>query len=127
MDAAGNLYVADKEGSVVRKVTPLGVIETLAGDGVQGYAGDGGPASNATLAIPTAIAVDSSGDVYISENDDNRVRVVTFPLEPATPPTTLSVPVFGTGYVAGGPISGSPSLVRIRMGTNLASCNWRAR
>jgi sugar lactone lactonase YvrE len=74
LDAAGNLYIADTTNNRVRKVAPNGVITTFAGAGAPGDAGDGGPATRALLNLPTGVAVDAAGNVYISEGV--RVRKV---------------------------------------------------
>jgi sugar lactone lactonase YvrE len=68
VDAAGNLYIADSNNSVVRKVTPAGIISTVAGTGgSQGYAGDGGAATSAKMMAPFGVALDSSGNLYIAD------------------------------------------------------------
>jgi uncharacterized protein (TIGR03437 family) len=80
LDAAGNLYIADSLNNRVRMVNTQGAISTFAGDGTvnpPGFWGDTGPAVNASLHLPTALAVDSSGKVYIAVSSDNTVRVVT--------------------------------------------------
>jgi sugar lactone lactonase YvrE len=77
LDSAGNLYIADTSNNVVRKVTRLGVITTVAGNGTYGYAGDDGPATNAQFRSPTAVAFDSSGNLYIADGHNARIRVVT--------------------------------------------------
>lgn len=77
VDAAGNLYIADSGASRVRKVTPAGIITTIAGTGVPGYNGDGQPAAQAQLDDPSAVAIDRAGNLYISEQGNNRVRKVT--------------------------------------------------
>ena len=64
VDAKGNLYIADAVNNLIRKVTPSGIISSIAGDAAgrtYGYAGDGGPAAKALLNHPQAVAVDSSG------------------------------------------------------------------
>jgi sugar lactone lactonase YvrE len=66
-DASGNLYIADGGTSRVRKVDTLGVITTFAGSGFSGSAGDGGPATSALLRSPSALTIDSSGNVYIAD------------------------------------------------------------
>ncbi|MCZ6489067.1 MAG: SMP-30/gluconolactonase/LRE family protein, partial [Acidobacteria bacterium] len=76
VDAAGNLYIAEKFNNRVRKVNTTGIITTVAGDGSFGFSGDGGQAINASLDTPLAVAVDGSGNLYISDNGNNRVRMV---------------------------------------------------
>jgi sugar lactone lactonase YvrE len=75
-DPAGNLVFADLGNSVVRKITPAGIISTIAGNGVFGYSGDGGPATQASLGSPWAVVYDSKGDLYISDTGDEVVRRV---------------------------------------------------
>ena len=76
VDAAGNLYIADYEHHRVRKVGTNGIITTVAGTGAIGSSGDGGPATNATLYLPTDLDVDAAGNLYIAEYYGNRVRKV---------------------------------------------------
>jgi sugar lactone lactonase YvrE len=75
VDSAGNLYIADAANYRIRKVWN-GVITTVAGDGTQGFSGDNGPATSAQLYMPVAVAVDSAGDLYISDFS-NRIRKVS--------------------------------------------------
>ena len=65
VDRAGNLFVPEDGGNRVRKVSPSGIITTLAGNGAFGSAGDDGPATSAQLRAPTGVAVDSSGNLFI--------------------------------------------------------------
>ncbi len=76
MDSAGNLYIADFNNGVVRKVTSAGIMSTVAGTGGCCYTGDGGPAAKATLFGPTGLAVDSAGNLYIADTEDNAIRKV---------------------------------------------------
>lgn len=75
-DAAGNLYITDILNYVVRVVNLSGIITTYAGNGTAGYGGDGGPATSARLNFPRGMAVDSSGNLYIADTLNHRVRVV---------------------------------------------------
>lgn len=77
VDSAGNLYIADFGNNVVREVTSGGIISTLAGTGSQGYSGDGTPASHSRLNGPQSVAVDKTGNVYIADQMNSRVRMVT--------------------------------------------------
>jgi sugar lactone lactonase YvrE len=77
MDAVGNLYIADSYNHRIRKITTTGIISTVAGNGKQGYSGDGGPAASAQLFNPNAIAVDSSGNLYIADTWNHSIRKVT--------------------------------------------------
>jgi RHS repeat-associated protein len=78
LDSAGNLYIADSSNHVIRKVTiSTGVISTVAGTGWPSYCCDGGPALDAQLHFPSGIAVDSTGNIYIADTDNNRIREVT--------------------------------------------------
>jgi uncharacterized protein (TIGR03437 family) len=77
LDAAGNLYIADADDSRIRKVAPGGIITTVAGTGHAGFGGDGGPATAAELNTPYGVAVDRSGDLFIADLGNARVREVT--------------------------------------------------
>lgn len=76
IDAAGAIYVVDAGNQRVRKIATSGIITTIAGTGVAGFSGDGGLAVNAQLHDPTAIAVDTSGNLYIADTGNNRIRKV---------------------------------------------------
>src|ERR1035437_6377065 len=76
VDSAGNLYIADLDNYRVRKVTH-GTITTVAGNGSPGFSGDGGPATLASLSQPTGVAVDSAGNLYIADPNNQRVRKVS--------------------------------------------------
>jgi sugar lactone lactonase YvrE len=76
-DAAGNLYIAEMGNHRVRKVTPGGVISTVAGSGATASSGDGGSATAAGIPYPVGIAANGSGTLYVSEFYGHRVRRVT--------------------------------------------------
>ena len=118
VDAAGNVYIADTVNSRIRKVSN-GIISTIAGNGVEGYSGDGGPASLAQLYSSHDVAVDKAGNVYIADTDNSVIRE----LQPSLPTisaggvanaasyqTQISpgalASVFGTGF---GALTASPA------------------
>ncbi len=77
IDASGRLYVAERAADRVRRIDPAtGAIETIAGLGVRGYSGDGGPATRAMLNAPTDVAIDAAGNVVISDTGNERIRRV---------------------------------------------------
>ena len=77
VDAAGNPFICDSLDSRVRMVSAAGIITTVAGNGAKGFSGDGGPATSAALSGPVAAAVDGSGNLFIAEIGNNRVRMVS--------------------------------------------------
>jgi len=111
VDAAGNLFLSEFEGHRVRKVSPDGRISTVAGTGVGGFGGDGGPATLAQLAYPAGLAVDRSGALYIADSQNNRVRKILAggniatalggsPATALVTPLAVAVDVSGALYVA---------------------------
>jgi sugar lactone lactonase YvrE len=77
VDGSGNIYIADNNNSCIRKVNTLGIITTAAGNGtLQGYGGDGGPATSAKMIWPYGVALDGSGNIYVADTYNNRVRKV---------------------------------------------------
>ena len=77
MDSAGNIFISDYNNNVIRKVSVGGVISTIAGNGTQGYSGDGGSALNAQLHGPLGLALDGSGNLYIADSGNYVVRIVS--------------------------------------------------
>ncbi len=75
-DASGNLYFAETANHIVRRVSTAGTLTTLAGTGVQGFAGDGGPATAAMLDSPSSVAIDASGNVFVADAHNHRIRRV---------------------------------------------------
>jgi uncharacterized protein (TIGR03437 family) len=75
-DTAGNIYIADTGNNRVRRVTPAGVINTIAGTGEAGFSGDGGLALQARLAAPRGVAVDAQGILFIADSGNHRIRRV---------------------------------------------------
>lgn len=77
VDAAGNVYIADKQNARIRRVSTAGIITTVAGNGIAGFAGDGGSAILARLNQPDDIAVDAAGNLYLLDQGNQRVRKVS--------------------------------------------------
>ena len=75
-DAAGNVYIAEYFNNVIRKVDPSGIISTIAGNGSAGFSGDGGPATAAQLNGPRGITLDGSGNMYIADKFNERIRKI---------------------------------------------------
>jgi len=100
LDAAGNMYIVDTANHRIRRVTPAGIITTIAGSGVRGFFGDGGLATNAQLSLPFAVAVDGAGNVFIADNNNYRIRRVGT--------DGIITTVAGDGRIGSGP-SGVPA------------------
>jgi uncharacterized protein (TIGR03437 family) len=92
VDAASNVYIADSGNGRIRRVTPNGIIATVAGNGLFRFSGEGGPAITATLYLPQGSAADAAGNLYISEPYRNRVRRIS--------PTGILTTYVGTGRAA---------------------------
>lgn len=76
VDVSGNIYVADQWNHRVRKINTSGIISTIAGTGTAGYGGDGGQAISAQLNAPNGVAVDGSGNIFIADTNNHRIRKV---------------------------------------------------
>ena len=90
IDASGNIYLADGDNNVIRKVSTNGIITTIAGNGTSGYSGDGGIATAAQLNFPIGIAVDASGNIFVADKNNKRIRKVNT--------NGIITTVAGTGY-----------------------------
>jgi hypothetical protein len=76
VDVSGNVYIADAWNQRIREVNTSCIISTIAGNGTEGFSGDGGAATNAEMILPEGVAVDGSGNVYIADEHNYRVREV---------------------------------------------------
>jgi sugar lactone lactonase YvrE len=80
LDSGGDLYIADSGDSRIRMISPAGIVTTVAGFGLPGrpgYSGDGGPGTAAQLSWPKDVAFDGSGNLYIADTGNNRIRMVS--------------------------------------------------
>ena len=112
VDAAGNLYIADHAGSRIRRVGVNGIITTVAGTGIRGYGGDGGPGVAAKLSDPSDVDVDAAGNVYIADVGNHRVRKLT--------PTGTITTIAGTGSNGYGGMGGPATQAEIANPLGLA-------
>jgi sugar lactone lactonase YvrE len=104
-DGSGNEYIADNQNNVIRKITPAGVISTVAGNALAkpGYSGEGGLATNAQLNDPRAVAVTAAGDILISDTGNQRVRWIDHTFGTITTIAGNGI----AGYNGDGPATGS--------------------
>ena len=78
VDSLGNIFIADTDNSVVREVVAVtGDIQTIAGNGTEGYSGDGGPATSAQLVNPISVSGASPGNVFVADTGNSRIRELT--------------------------------------------------
>ena len=91
LDSSGNIYIADTNNHRIRKVDASGIITTVAGNGTMGYSGDGGSATTAKLWAPKSIATDGSGNIYIGDTNNHRIRKVN--------PSGIITTVAGNGTI----------------------------
>jgi len=77
VDSSGNIYIADTYNLRIRVVNSAGIINTIAGNGTQGNNGDGGPATSAQFGLPTGVAADNQGNVFIADFGNNRIRRIS--------------------------------------------------
>jgi hypothetical protein len=105
LDGSGNLYIADVYGDKIRKVNTSGTISTIVGTGAHGFSGDGGAATAAMLNHPSGLAFDGSGNLYICDNGNFRIRKVT--------PSGTITTVAGNGTYAYGGDGGAATAAQL--------------
>jgi uncharacterized protein (TIGR03437 family) len=120
LDPEGNLYIADCFNGRIRMVDALGIISTIAGVGTMGYRGDGGPAAAAQFRFPSWIARTASGNIYVSDTQNNRVRLlVPQPADPNRLPSISNAGVLTSTAFGGFPAIAPGAWIEI-YGSNLA-------
>lgn len=115
-DPSGNIVFCDVNNSVVRRVRPDGIMETIAGSGLTGFSGDGGPATSAQINVPTTPSFDQAGNLYFYDSNNNRIRrvdtkgIITTIAGDGQPPVTgLDTTGPATSRSIGGPGLADPS------------------
>src|SRR2546427_399671 len=98
VDGAGDLFIADTGNHRIRKVAPAGTITTVAGIGMRGLSGDGGPAASAQLYDPADVAVDGAGNLFIADSGNQRIRKVS-PAGTITTVAGIGKPEFHSGLL----------------------------
>jgi hypothetical protein len=91
VDSAGNLFIADSSNNRIRKVDPNGIISTVAGNGISGFSGHSGPATNVTLAFPTSVTTDKAGNLLIADRNNSRICRMTTTTPTSLPAVTLTL------------------------------------
>jgi sugar lactone lactonase YvrE len=114
VSAEGAVYLGDSVGRIRRVDPSTGVIDTVAGTGRPGYGGDGGPATSASISGPSALALDSDGNLYFADTGNHAIRCVGLDGRMRT--------VVGTGHPGRAHDGARPRAVRAR-----AWCCWRWR
>ena len=76
-DAAGNVYATDRDDNLIVKISPSGILTVVAGNGLRGFSGDGGPATSASLYLPVETVLDGAGNLYIVDYGNQRIRRVS--------------------------------------------------
>ena len=102
LDSFGNIFVADTDNSVVREVVAVNnnTIQTIAGNGTSGFAGDGGSSANAEFAHPLGVAGGSSGSLFIADSENSRIRQLVSNVNLALAPSVATVPLGDTQQLA---------------------------
>jgi hypothetical protein len=111
-DQDGNVYISDRDNQRVRVIRPSGIIVTFAGTGTDGKGGDNGPAAQAQLSNPSGLACDRSGNVYIADTGNNRVRMVN--------PSGVIRTVAGSGDPGSAGVGGPASEAQLNGPTGVA-------
>jgi sugar lactone lactonase YvrE len=115
VDALGNIFIADTDNSVVREVVAVtGTIQTIAGNGTYGFSGDGGAATSAELAHPLGLVGVASGNLFIADTENFRIRQLSSTVNGSVFPSSVTVPV-----------NGPQQFASIVTGTNNTSVTWR--
>jgi uncharacterized protein (TIGR03437 family) len=118
VDSPGNVFITEAFSNVVREVNAAtGIINTIAGNGMSGFSGDGGPALNAEISSSDGIAI-GGGKIYLGEGDTEHIRVLSSGQTAPGPPPVVTAVVNGASFVGGGVVPGEMATA---FGTNLTT------
>jgi uncharacterized protein (TIGR03437 family) len=125
VDSSGNIYIADTTNSRIRMIGTDNTINTIAGNGVAAYSGDNGPATTASMKFPSQISIDTKGNIYVADTNNNVIRLLTPSGSTGGGGGALPVIRATQGVITAGAFGGSSSVapgtwVEI-YGSNLAS------
>ena len=109
-DAAGDMFIADSGNNVVRKVTPAGIISSVAGTGTGGYTGDGGQASAGQFNLPDNVAIDAAGDLIVADTYSSAIRKVA-----AAVNVTVGNPTFTVSGIPSSIVAGTAGSVKVKV------------
>ena len=123
-DAAGNLYVTDSRNARIRKITPSGIITTIAGTGTVGYSGDGGAATAAEFSFPESITMDASGNIYVIDRYAPCVRKISTAGVVTTIAGNGTFGFAGDGGPATAALLDNPMNVTVDAAGNVYICDW---
>ena len=116
VDINGNVFIADLSNQRIRLINSAGIVSTFAGTGTVGSTGDGGPSTSAGLYAPSDITIDISGNVYIADRANNKIRLLIMPVVPTASPTVQ--PTTGPSKV----LSTSPTAMPFYDKSTCSSC-----
>ncbi len=117
LDAAGNIYVTDRPNQRIRKITPQGVINTVAGSNRAGFSGDGGLGTGASLNEPIGVGADAAGNLYIADSKNNRIRALL------NRPSTFTVSATSLSFSA--PAGSAPTVAQqVKLSSDFQGLLW---
>jgi uncharacterized protein (TIGR03437 family) len=119
LDSIGNVYIADRNNGRIRKINTSGIITTIAGNGRDGYSGDGGIATSAQLNFPDSVTLDSSRNLYVADNNNHAIRFLQ--------PQAALISNGGVGNAASGTPQVSPGALASVYGSNFTTGNVSAK
>ena len=117
VDGNGNIFIADTGNNRIREITADGIMHTIAGQNSAGFAGDGGPATAAQFYAPSGLLLDGSGNLYVADTGNNRIRELSPNSGASASPDTAAITVVNAASQATGAVA--PGEMVSIMGTNL--------